>query len=164
MARRGPKPRPTRLKLLAGTARRHRLNDREPQPEIGCPDPPLHLTPPARDEWDRVTARMRPLGILTDLDRGVLAAYCQAHGRWVAAERALAGMAARDQVTEGLMIRTTSGNVIHNPLVGAANKAMADMVRYAAELGMTPSSRSRVVAGPEAADDDPFAVFDTRKA
>jgi len=31
--------------------------------------------------------------------------------------------------------------------MGAANKAMADMMRYAAEFGMTPSARSRIAAG-----------------
>jgi P27 family predicted phage terminase small subunit len=40
--------------------------------------------------------------------------------------------------------RTTKGNLIQNPLVGIANKAMADMVRYAAEFGMTPSARTRL--------------------
>ena len=33
-----------------------------------------------------------------------------------------------------------------NPLVHAANNAMADMVRYAAEFGFTPSSRTQIVA------------------
>jgi phage terminase small subunit len=42
------------------------------------------------------------------------------------------------------MIKTKSGNVIQNPLVGTANKAMSDMARYAAELGMTPTARARV--------------------
>ena len=85
-------------------------------------------------------------GILSALDRGALAAYAQAYGRWVAAERALRVMAARDAVTAGLVIRTQGGNAIQNPLVGTANKAMADMVRYAAEFGLTPSARSRVTA------------------
>jgi P27 family predicted phage terminase small subunit len=47
----------------------------------------------------------------------------------------------------GLVVKTKSGNIIQNPLVGVANKAMADVVRYAAEFGMTPSARSRIEVG-----------------
>lgn len=160
MASRGRKPKPTKLKLLSGTAREHRLNDNEPTPELAQPDPPEHLTGAARLEWERVIGEMVQLGLMSNLDRAPLAAYCQAYGRWVAAEAALARMADKDKVTEGLIIRTKAGNVIHNPLVGAANKAMADMVRYAAEFGFTPSSRSNVSAAtPE--EDDPFSWFDT---
>ncbi len=158
MARRGPKTKPTQLKLLSGTARKHRLNAHEPRPEIARPDVPDHLTPAAQLEWDRVIEETLNLGILTNLDRGALAAYCQAYGRWVSAETALARMAEKDAVTHGLIIRTKAGNAIQNPLVGAANKAMADMVRYAAEFGLTPSSRTRVAAPDD--DDNPFAIFD----
>ena len=34
------------------------------------------------------------------------------------------------------------------PLIRTANKAMADLVRYAAEFGMTLSARSRITAAP----------------
>ena len=52
-------------------------------------------------------------------------------------------------MTHGLIIRTQGGNAIQNPLVGTANKAMADMMRYAAEFGMTPSARTRIWAEGE---------------
>ncbi|WP_223428545.1 phage terminase small subunit P27 family [Tateyamaria pelophila] len=100
------------------------------------------------------------LKILSVLDRGALAAYCQAYGRWNAAETALALMAAKDAVTDGLVIRTKSGNLIQNPLVGTANKAMADMVRYAAEFGLTPSARTRVSGLDVTAEPNPFAALD----
>ena len=44
------------------------------------------------------------------------------------------------------MIKTSNGNLVQNPLVGTANKAMSEMMRYAVEFGMTPSARSRVDA------------------
>lgn len=151
MPPRGPKTKPTKLKLLTGTARAHRLNPHEPQPVVARPDAPEHLTDAAREEWERVVVELLAQGILTHLDRAALAAYCQAYGRWSAAETALARMAARDAVTDGLIVKTRSGNLIQNPLVGAANKAMADMVRYAAEFGMTPSARTRVACLDDAA-------------
>ncbi len=157
---RGRKPKPTKLKLLSGTARKHRLNEHEPTPDLAQPAPPEHLTGAARLEWERVIEEIVQLGIMSNLDRAPLAAYCQAYGRWVAAEAALARMADKDAVTEGLIIRTRAGNVIHNPLVGAANKAMADMVRYAAEFGFTPSSRSQVSAADAREEDNPFLLLD----
>ena len=45
------------------------------------------------------------------------------------------------------MIKTNNDNAIQNPLAGTAHKAASDMVRYAAEFGMTPSSRSRIDIG-----------------
>lgn len=158
MAQRGPKTKPTKLKLLTDTARVHRLNLAEPQPVAGQPDVPEHLSDAAREEWMRIVVELVALGLLTHLDRGALAAYCQAYGRWRAAELALARMAARDAVTEGLMIKTQSGNLIQNPLVGTANKAMADMVRYAAEFGLTPAARARV-AGLGDGGDEPNEWF-----
>jgi P27 family predicted phage terminase small subunit len=106
-----------------------------------------------------VSAELHGLGLLTGVDRAALAAYAQAYGRWAAAERALAKMAAADTVTGGLLIKTTNGNAIQNPLVGISNKASAAMVRYAAEFGMTPSARSRIEATPQQREKDPTTEF-----
>lgn len=150
---RGRKPRPTHLKLVTGNPGKRPLNKAEPKPATGLPQPPAELSDDARNEWRRVATRLHALGLLTGVDRAALAAYCQAFGRWRQAERALAEMAKLDPVTGALMIRTKEGNAIQNPLVGVANKAMADMVRYAAEFGMTPSARSRIHAGePDGGD------------
>ncbi|MGP6090072.1 phage terminase small subunit P27 family [Antarctobacter jejuensis] len=151
---RGRKPKPSGLKLVTGTERADRANPDEPRPQSDCPEPPDHLKAEARAEWDRVCGQLCALGILSQIDRAALAAYCQAYGRWVQAESAVDQMAHRDAVTHGLMIRTQGGNAIQNPLVGTANKAMADMMRYAAEFGMTPSARTRIRAE---GDGDPDA-------
>jgi P27 family predicted phage terminase small subunit len=140
---RGRKPKPTHLKLIIGNPGNHPLNRAEPKPKGGAPKPPPELNADALAEWKRVSPRLLDAGILTSVDRATLAAYCQAFGRWREAERALADIAKRNPLTN-LMIETKSGNFIQNPLLGIANKAMSDMVRYAAELGMTPSARSRV--------------------
>jgi len=84
------------------------------------------------------------MGLLTDADVSPLEAYCQAYGRWMTAERAIATMAANDQLTRGLMIKTTNGNAVQNPLVGTSNKAASDMVRFAGEFGLTPVARARL--------------------
>ena len=153
----GPKPKPTYLKLIAGNPGRRPLNDSEPKPKASIPRPPPELSSDALKEWKKISRQLFAAGILTVVDRAVLAAYCQAYGRWVQAERALAGV---EQQGAGLLIRTTKGHLIQHPLLGVANRAMSDMVRYALEFGMTPSSRSRVRAnlnGQSDPADDFFA-------
>ena len=87
---------------------------------------------------------LHAIGVLTTLDRAALAVYCQAYGRWVRAERALEKMAEKEPATQALLMKTKTGNLIQNPLVGTANKAMDVLLKAASELGMTPSVRSRI--------------------
>lgn len=155
----GRKPKPTNLKLIAGTDRADRRNDAEPKPAPALPAPPSFLSDEAKAEWTRTADQLYQLGILSKIDRAALGAYCQAYGRWEQAERALARMAERDAVTHGMMIKTTNGNAVQNPLLGTANKAMADMMRYAAEFGMTPSARARIKAEPLGEEDDPAQKY-----
>ena len=136
----GRKPKPTSLRLLNGNAGRRPINKKEPRIEPRAPQAPECLSGDARTEWDRVCGRLVASGIMTELDAGALAAYCQAYGRWVEAERVIAIMAERDVQLRGLMIRSAKGNHVPNPLIWIANAAMKDMVRYAAEFGMTPSA------------------------
>ena len=155
MAIRGRKPKPTHLKLVTGNAGKRPLLKMEAKINPAIPMPPPFLSDIAKVEWGRVSEELFTVGLLTNLDRGVLAAYCQSYGRWKTAEDALAKMAERDTLTNGMLIKTTNGNAIQNPLIGIANKAEADMVRYAAEFGMSPSARSRITATPPG-EEDPY--------
>jgi P27 family predicted phage terminase small subunit len=56
------------------------------RPELRAPSA---LGPEARKEWQRLANELAPLGLLTRIDRGMLAAYCQAHALWVEAVHAL---------------------------------------------------------------------------
>lgn len=160
MATAGRKPKPTHLKLVTGNPGKRALPKAEAKVVPSLPSPPPHLADEAKVEWGRVSEDLFKIGLLSGVDRAALAAYCQAYARWVQAERAISEMAKRDQLTGGLMIKTSNGNAIQNPLVGTANKAAADMVRYAAEFGMTPSARSRIHASPPGeADKDPAAAY-----
>lgn len=40
-------------------------------------------------EWKRIAEALNRIGLLTQVDRAALAAYCQAYGRWMEAERKL---------------------------------------------------------------------------
>jgi P27 family predicted phage terminase small subunit len=145
----GPKPIPTHLKLLRGNPGHQRLNKDEPQPAIPpeVPEPPSFLLPAAQDEWWRISGELHVLGLLSNLDIQVLAAYCQAYARWRQAEEALAVFAAKDPATHGILIKAADGNARINPLLKAANAAAEDMVKFASEFGMSPAARARVAQG-----------------
>ncbi|HIW78115.1 MAG TPA: phage terminase small subunit P27 family [Candidatus Bilophila faecipullorum] len=151
----GRKPLPTQVKLLRGTAQRCRMNPDEPAPDPSLPDAPTHLSPEAREEWDRVAGELYDLGVLSAVDRAALAAYCQAYGRWVAAERELR----REDGSMNLISVTSNGNVIQNPLVGIANKSLELMHKYLTEFGMSPSSRTRVGAKKKTGEKKGFAAL-----
>lgn len=135
---RGRKPKPTAIRVLEGNPGKRRWNAAEPVPPEGCPDCPDHLSEDARLEWDRVAYALHAMGVLTVVDRAALAAYCQAYGRWVEAERKL-------QLTPAL-IKLPSGYIQQSPWMSIANKQLEVMGRYMTELGMTPAARSRVEA------------------
>lgn len=165
MATRGRKPTPTHLKLVRGNPGKRALPKKGTEIPVVVEEvtPPEFLSTDAKVEWGRMIGALVTLKLVSKLDRAALAAYCQAYGRWAQAERALAKMAEKDPVAAGLLIKTTGQNVVQSPLVGVANKAMSDMVRYAAEFGMTPSARVRLNgSGGGGAQANPFEQFKRR--
>ena len=156
---RGRKPLPSHLKLVKGTARGELKKRRADKIEfeVSLPMPPPHLCDEAKVEWGRVASMLYALRLLSDADIAALAAYCQAWAIFKQATETLQLMAKGDPVTKGLLIKTSNGNAIQNPILGIANKAAADMVKYAAEFGMTPSARARIHAEGKDAGHQPPA-------
>ena len=74
---RGRKPLPSNVVRLRGNPGKRRLNDAEPRPAPRIPTCPACLGDEARKEWKRLARELAELGLLTGLDRGLLAAYCQ---------------------------------------------------------------------------------------
>jgi P27 family predicted phage terminase small subunit len=58
----------------------------------------------------------------------------------------------------GTMVKSPNGYPMQSPYVAVANKQVEIMVRIASELGMTPSSRTRIRVG-EQTPEDPFEAF-----
>ncbi len=140
MGRRGPAPKPTRLRLLAGNPGHRPINGKEPQPKVEIPSCPKHLGREARCEWKRIARELKALGLLSKIDRAGLAAYCVSWGRWVEAE---------DKLREhGTIVKSPNGFAVQSPFLSVANQAMRQMTKLLAEFGMTPSSRTRVHSLP----------------
>lgn len=134
----GRPPTPTRLKELAGTARKDRVKTGEPQPKKGNRTPPApgHLSEKAKTEWRRVARDLHGLGLLTSIDQTALGAYCETYVTWVEALEKCR--------TLGMIVKTSNGNMIQNPYLSVASQAEKRLRGWLAEFGMTPSSRTRI--------------------
>lgn len=147
----GRRPKPTKLKILAGNPGKRRLPVDEPEPEPGRPEPPVFLCPFARSEWDRVTGELEKVGMLTRMDSSALEAYCVVYGRWVEAEMVL-----KDK---GVLIKDTNGSIKTSPLLSVANQALSMMHKYLVEFGMTPAARSKVKGGEKKKAAEPAETY-----
>ena len=148
----GRHPKPTAVRRADGNPGNRGYNPDEPVIPPGMPECPPHLSETARIEWDRIIGDLHAAGIVTSVDRAVLAAYCQAWGRWVEAEEKLSESAT--------LFKTPSGYIQQSPWLTVANKQLELMSRFMNELGITPSSRARVVANLGASEPaNPPMVF-----
>ncbi len=122
-------------------------------PRSKLPPAPPHLTGEARKEWYRTGRKLLAHGLVTEIDGGALALYCQAWARWVEAEQQLARY--------GTVIKSPNGYPIPSPYLPIANRAMEQMARLLVEFGMSPSSRSRVTpAAPQPERSEPVTYDD----
>jgi P27 family predicted phage terminase small subunit len=103
------------------------------------PQPPSWLSAGAKAEWRRVMPLLVERRIITEADLGSLENYCLAQARVRDAERVLKKTTDPDAWTK---------------LVRTQDKAMATARQLAAELGLTPVSRSRPSIRPDEEGDD----------
>jgi P27 family predicted phage terminase small subunit len=155
---RGRKPTPTALKLLRNNPGRRPLNQAEPRHgAIDHAVPRQLVDPEAAAEWERVIETLSQ-GHVTTVDRAVLIAYCTHWARWQALET--------EASKHPFIVRSPNGYPIPNPALGMANKAFSLMLKAAVELGITPSSRSRIMLAehedtPRGRDE--FSAFQRRR-
>lgn len=100
------------------------------------PAAPTWLSKDGRAEWSRVIPALVERRILTEADMGALENYCLATGRVRELERAI------------------QKNGVDPILCRLQDKAMATARQLAAELGLTPVSRSRPSVRNDNDDDE----------
>ena len=111
----------------------------EPSPEGEMPECPEWLEEEAKAEWDRLAVPMFKLGLLKDLDMAAFAVYCQAYARWREAEEFIS--------QHGSIVKTKNGFWQQVPQVTISHANQKIMLQAASEFGLTPSARSRIIAG-----------------
>lgn len=139
MATRGRKPKPTALKALEGNPGKRPLNEHEPVPPKGTIRCPAWLEAEAKKEWKRLAPSLEAMGVLTAVDITAFAGYCQAYARWKEAEEFIS--------KHGSIFQTPSGYVQQVPQVSIAQQNLKIMQSFCSEFGLTPATRSRIIAG-----------------
>jgi P27 family predicted phage terminase small subunit len=152
----GPKPKPTVQRRLAGNPGKRPYNLEEPIPPAAGPDfdvPPPELAGnvAACREWERLAPILRVTRHVTEADRCALVALCLEWSRYLEATEHVR--------TKGLVIAAPSGYPIQNPYLPIMTKALQGCMKLWPELGLTPSSRSRVKT-PDPGTGDAFGEFD----
>ncbi len=143
---RGRKPKPTALKKLEGNPGKRALNKKEPKPDAGIPECPDHLQGTARTEWKRITQELHKLKLISRVDRAALAICCSAWADYVKACGKLK--------TQGEVIISDNGGMYQNPWMAIKKRSMEQIMKFYAEFGMTPASRSRVKVDDESPEDE----------
>lgn len=111
-----------------------------------APNPPAWMkSRVAKTEWRKVAAILIERKHLTDADLGTLAAYADALGQLADATRLIN--------REGMVVMTANGPRKH-PAISIQINARNQVRQLAAELGLTPVSRSRPSIRDDEGQDD----------
>lgn len=147
---RGRKPKPTAQKELAGNPGKRELNHAEPDfTKVTDIDPPEWMERRAQDMWRHLIPELLKEKILCVTDLHNVEAFCVSYDKWRMSEEAVQ--------QHGILIHTESGAVIKNPALTAANEALRQIASFGAQLGLDPSSRSRIIGGAKQGETNPFA-------
>lgn len=149
MARSGPAPKPTKLKIIDGS-RKDRINTREPLPVAVPPECPADVAADVREIWDYTLRELQHMGLAYACDRDALRAYCEA----VVSHRKSCALLAKSPI----LIKSDYGSYVRNPAL-AIQRDTANTIRvFAQEFGLTPSARTRIESRePDSGDESPFS-------
>jgi len=122
-----------------------------PEPEfpkaVGCP-PPDYLDEEAVAEWHRLMPYFERAGVMTECDLTTFAAYCVHYSRWREA-----GLKLREC---GAIYTSSSGAVQVSPWDLMQRQHGVLMHKFASEFGLTPATRSKIVALGKGDEQDEF--------
>lgn len=145
MGKRGPKPKPTALKILEGNPSRRALPEFEPTNSLPPEKPSAVIADElASTEWDRLLAAMPP-GIYSALDSSALASYALAWSLLVKSQNEI------DQ--NGIMItiyeKAEDGTEVirdikRNPAIAVWRAASQTLIQMTDRLGLSPGTRTKL--------------------
>ncbi|MFJ3705042.1 MULTISPECIES: phage terminase small subunit P27 family [unclassified Streptomyces] len=150
MGQRGQAPKPTALRVLHGD-RKDRINTNEPMPAELAIEPPDWLSEAAAEVWDQLADDLVAKGVLTAWDTEAYANWCDA----VTRRRDAAEHVAQEGAVVELPVFNKNGDLTghrhgKNPWLLALDAADAQVQRYGARFGLTPSDRSQLnIAAPK---------------
>lgn len=138
MGRRGPKKKPTALKVFEGNRGKRKLPKDEPAP------PPLPTLPPppkwiagmehAVAEWKAIGPVLMSRSLLSAVDLTQFAVYCRSVHEAIYLQGLIDAQDVRTDTTD-------KGNVVQHPYVGQLNRAIDFIGKFAAKFGLSPAER-----------------------
>lgn len=133
---------PTKIKELAGTARKHRENPSEPEAPTGYPDCPDWLSSAAARIFDDTCRSLDSMGILSPQWADVIAAYASCQEE-IEIYSAIIAQEGRTYTTT-----TQTGDTMYRarPEVAMRADAMRRAQQLRSEIGLGPASKSKVSA------------------
>lgn len=148
MGARGPVPAPDNVRRIRGMAPLKAPDGSKAKRLILAPKAPAipKLSRAAGAEWRRITRELERAGVLAEVDRGVLTAYCTAWAHMMEAEDTLQA--------EGVTRKGRDGETVKHPAWQVYREANRTMLAAATQLYITPVSRLRIPIAPGAQSDD----------
>lgn len=155
----GRKPLSNATKEASGAFIKHpeRRNADEPKAKLGRPDCPdaVALDAVAKKRWDWVCDQLESMNLLAVTDEGLIAGYCLDYSMMSSLWEVIKGGNVSDMDDKGRTKLKPEANQFHT---------YSDrLLKREAELGLTPSSRSRLRA-PQSEPEDEFTSWLKRRA
>jgi P27 family predicted phage terminase small subunit len=151
-----PRPVPTALKLIQGNPGKRAINKSEPKKVAANLRVPGHLDPIAKTQWKKLASVLDDLGVISQTDLSALEQCVETYARIrrlrIEVKR-LGGTAYESIKPDGEILWKAY------PQVAQLERAETNHKAYLTELGLTPSSRSKIQAIDKADDDDPLAKY-----
>lgn len=138
----------TKAEIEARQAAENRI-----KPQANRIRPPTWLPSEGKREFKRIIKEMKDLDVLTNVDVDALAVYCDAYVTYIECTRIVEA--------EGLQIKHVNKagaeNMVPHPMLSKKRQLADQMKALATEMGLTPSSRSRI-AMPKEQPKEPTAA------
>jgi P27 family predicted phage terminase small subunit len=136
MAKPGPAPKPTNIKILEGNPGKRAMNRHEPRPSPVAPPMPRNLPALAQKFWKDIAPRLEALGILTEVDGPAFTAMAIHYAKMIEATVAMK--------KDGQTKKDYNGNPVKNPMDQVLRENSTQFRQWCSEFGLTPASRAKL--------------------
>jgi P27 family predicted phage terminase small subunit len=160
MGRRGPRPQPTKLKIIRGNPGCRPINKAEPQPQSDGVVMPSHLGEVAAGKWAELLPLLQAVKVMTRADIEALARYCDTYEWWLATRATL------KKQGDTYPILNDKGEVKYiaqRPEVSIANKLAAQLRQLESDFGLSPAARTSLKVEPDAKEESVLSKFLARR-
>ena len=149
----GRKPKPREIQIAEGRHLKNpqRFKDEVPATSTDEPTKPEHLEGMASEAWDSIEKVMRTAGLWSATYQVTIELYCETYANYRMAVQIVKKHGQAFAWDEGGKLKTS-----RNPFSVELHKYKEETLKLLTELGLTPSSRSRIALQKDIDDKDDF--------